>query len=239
MIRLPPSLITIGLGDIKDYDRRAKRRARLRLGDPPQSTPQPRQFILPIRSISPRSRVYGPSTDSIPSTDGSYLVNQINQEANQGYLVRRLESPLPSECILQMPAHAQSSDLPKWANPSPRSSDGTITNNQSIHDSSVVVAPSEIHNTTKQETFEEWLHARRGRIVEEMQEAQSSQESTEPEAGEESFENFGIRQLSSPSKDNFDYGGFVESPSQQESDQSRGSSPFGKTSLYKIADITS
>ncbi|KAJ8063396.1 hypothetical protein OCU04_008617 [Sclerotinia nivalis] len=225
MIRLTPSLITIGLGDIKDYDRRAKRRAKLQPGNIPQATPHS-QIILPIRSISPRTRVHGPPANAIPSTDGSHLANQTNQRPDEVYKFPRLESPLPLECVLQTPAHAQGSDIFDWTNPSPRSSDGTITNNHSVDQSSVLIAPPDLHNATSRETFEEWLDARRGRIMDEMLEAQSSQESAELEVGEESFENFGTRRLSSPSKDNFDYGGFVESPSQQESDQSRGSSPF-------------
>ncbi|KAA8565907.1 hypothetical protein EYC84_009718 [Monilinia fructicola] len=101
-----------------------------------------------------------------------------------------------------------------------------FTNNYSVDDSSGVVELSERYNDARKETFEEWLDARRAKITDEIQEAQSSQESAELEMGEESFENFSARRFSSPSKDNFDYGGFVESPSQQESDQSRGSSPF-------------
>ncbi|CAD6449212.1 924dc92a-1eb8-4d01-8c1e-e29f19ad166e [Sclerotinia trifoliorum] len=225
MIRLTPSLITIGLGDIRDYDRRAKRRAKLQPGNIPQATPHS-QIILPIRSISPRTRAHGPSANAIPSTDGSHFANQTNQKPDEAYKFPRLESPLPLECVLQIPAHAQGFDIFDWTNPSPRSSDGTITNNHSVDYSSVLIASDKLHNAKNTETFEEWLDARRGRIMDEMQDAQSSQESAELEAGEESFENLGTRRLSSPSKDNFDYGGFVESPSQQESDQSRGSSPF-------------
>ncbi|KAM0149957.1 hypothetical protein ACHAQE_009179 [Botrytis cinerea] len=223
MIRLPPSLITIGLGDIKDYDRRTKRRTKLQLN--PRAMPFKHQIILPIRSISHRSRIHGPSADAVASTDGSHLTNQTNQGPGQSDTIPRLASPLPLECVLQMPAHAQDSDTSEWENPSPRSSDGTITNNQFVDGSSLEAELPEIHNVRKSETFEEWLNARRGKIFA-MQETQSSQESVELEVGDESFENSGIRRLSSPFKDNFDYGGFVESPSQQESDQSRGSSPF-------------
>ncbi|QSZ35885.1 hypothetical protein DSL72_007007 [Monilinia vaccinii-corymbosi] len=227
MIRLTPSLITIGLGDIKDYDRRTKRRARLQLGHTPQATPHRHQIILPIRSMSTRSRVYGPSVNAIPSTDGSHLSNQTNRQPDQGHNVPRLESPFALECIFQIPAPDQISE---WANAAPRSSSGTITENRSVDllddEPSVVVEPPEIHNVTRKETFEDWLDARRAKVADEIQEAQSSQESVELETGEESFENFSTRRFSSPSKDNFDYGGFVESPSQQESDQSRGSSPF-------------
>ncbi|KAM0168692.1 hypothetical protein ACHAPF_010723 [Botrytis cinerea] len=183
------------------------------------------QIILPIRSISHRSRIHGPSADAVASTDGSHLTNQTNQGPGQSDTIPRLASPLPLECVLQMPAHAQDSDTSEWENPSPRSSDGTITNNQFVDGSSLEAELPEIHNVRKSETFEEWLNARRGKIFA-MQETQSSQESVELEVGDESFENSGIRRLSSPFKDNFDYGGFVESPSQQESDQSRGSSPF-------------
>ncbi|TGO26507.1 hypothetical protein BPAE_0058g00250 [Botrytis paeoniae] len=225
MIRLPPSLITIGLGDINDYDRRTKRRAKLQLN--PQAAPFKHQIILPIRSISHRSRICGPSADTIASTDGSHLTNQPNQGPVQSRIIPRLASPLPLECIIQMPAHAhtQDSDISEWENASPRSSNGTITNNQFVDGSSLEAELPEMYNVRKSETFEEWLDARRGKIFE-VPETQSSQESVELEAGDESFENSGIRRLSSPSKDNFDYGGFVESPSQQESDQSRGSSPF-------------
>ncbi|KAF7907948.1 hypothetical protein BELL_1124g00020 [Botrytis elliptica] len=225
MIRLPPSLITIGLGDIKDYDRRTKRRAKLQLN--PQAAPFKHQIILPIRSISHRSRIYSPSADTIASTDGSHFTNEPNQGPVQSRNIPRLASPLPLECIIQMPAHAhtQDSDISEWENASPRSSDGTITNNQFVDGSSLEVELPEMHNVRKSETFEEWLDARRGKIFD-VPDTQSSQDSVELEAGDESFENTGIRRLSSPSKDNFDYGGFVESPSQQESDQSRGSSPF-------------
>ncbi|ESZ95072.1 hypothetical protein SBOR_4527 [Sclerotinia borealis F-4128] len=226
MIRLTPSLITIGLGDIKDYDRRTTRRARLKLGNNPQVTPHPHQIVLPIRSISPRSRVYGPSVDAIPSIDGSHLANQTNRQPDEGHNIPRLESLFSLECIFHMPAPAQDADAPEWRNASPRSSSDTVTNNQPVYDPSVVVERSEVHNGTRKETFEEWLEARRGRVLDDMQEAQYSQESVELEAGEESFENLGTKRLSSPSKDNFDYGGFVESPTQQESDRSRGSSPF-------------
>ncbi|KAI9645181.1 hypothetical protein NHQ30_005915 [Ciborinia camelliae] len=226
MIRLAPTFITIGLGDIKDYDRRKNRRAKLQLGHNPQATLHPNQLVLPIRSISPRSRVCGPSSNEIPSTDGSHLSNQTNRRPDEGHNVPRLESPFSLECIFQMPAPAQDSDISEWANASPRSSSGTITNNQSVDYSSMIPELSGIHHDSSDESFDQWLEARRGRTVEEIQEAQHSQGSAEAEAGEESFENHGTIWLSSPSKDNFDYGGFVESPSQQESDRSRGSSPF-------------
>ncbi|KAB8294174.1 hypothetical protein EYC80_009614 [Monilinia laxa] len=226
MIRLTPSLITIGLGDIKDYDRRTKRQAKLQLGNIPQATPHSRQIILPIRSISSKSRVYGPSANAIPSNDGSHLANQTNRQPDDGRDLPRLESPFALECIFQTPVPDQDSSISEWTNAAPHSSNSTITNIQSIDDSLVGAELSEMYNDARKETFDEWLDARRAKITDEIQEAQSSQESAELEIGEESFENFSTRRFSSPSKDNFDYGGFVESPSQQESDQSRGSSPF-------------
>lgn len=238
MIRLTPSLITIGLCDIKDYDRRTKRRAKLQLGNTPRATPHSRQIILPIRSISSKNRVYGPSVSTIPSNDGSHLANQTNRQPDDGHNVPRLESPFALECIFQTPVPDQDSGISEWTNAAPRSSNSTITNNYSVDDSSGVVELSERYNDARKETFEEWLDARRAKITDEIQEAQSSQESAELEMGEESFENFSARRFSSPSKDNFDYGGFVESPSQQESDQSRGSSPFGKAVRCTILGIT-
>lgn len=233
MIRLSPTRIPIGLGDIKDYDRRAKRRAKLQLGNNLRATPHHQhQIILPIRSIGPRSRIYAPSDDAIPSTDGSHLVNETSQQSDEDHSIHRLESPFTLERVLQRPAPAQNSNVSKWAHMSPCSSSCTITDDRSFDASSGILQPSEMLNVAREESFEEWLDARREKLANEVREIQSSQESAEIAAGEESFENVTTRRLSSPSKDNFDYGGFVESPSQQDSDQSRESSPFGKTIAY-------
>jgi hypothetical protein len=48
------------------------------------------------------------------------------------------------------------------------------------------------------------------------------------------YENISIPQPSSPYKNDFQYGGFVESPSQQQASQTRHSSPFGMLLIQLI-----
>jgi hypothetical protein len=195
MIRAKPTSIELGPSDIDDYEQR-RRRCNAKASNLSRAALQQNQLTLPIRTATPKSRIYGPSVIAIPSNDGSHLANQTNRQSSLPHVLHSPASPLDTlESKLLELAKVDLSFI------SP--SDSSSGSDDYIEDGYSMFAEA----------------------------SELQVDDDEAEDDDELLEELATQRLSSPFKDDFHYGGFVESPSQETNQLAQTSSPFGIPSM--------